>query len=61
MSRDTNYGVADTRVYHAKTMSCSENFGMFDYHSLPRQTIYERIFKRKQSDLKCSYCHNTRH
>jgi hypothetical protein len=47
MSRDTNYGATDTRVYHAKTMSCSENSSMFDYHSLPRQAIYERTFKGK--------------
>jgi hypothetical protein len=42
-------------------MSRSENSGMFDYHFLPRQAIYERTFKGKQWDLKCSYYHNTGH
>ena len=61
INRDTNSRAADTCVYHAKTMSRSENSGMFDYHSLPQQAIYERTFKGKQSDLKCNYCHNTGH
>ena len=61
ISRDTNSRATDTHVYNAKTMSRSENSSMFDYHSLSRQAIYERTFKGKQSDLKCSYCHNTGH
>jgi len=36
MSLDTNYETANTRVYHAKAMSRSENSGMFDYHFLPQ-------------------------
>jgi hypothetical protein len=63
MNRDTHSRIAATRVYHVKTMPRNENLSsnMSGHIFSSKQTNNDRSFKGKNSELKCSCCHNTGH